>query len=409
MNTKHQLVMWILAACAAVALLIAVLVWQNRQARAHWTSFLMGDPHTGGQLFQRKGCARCHSIGGAGAGRSGPDLGFQLQPKSNINQMVTTMWNHAPAMWEKMRAENISYPVLTAEDTAHLFAFLYTARYVDEPGESERGEALFGSKGCARCHALNGEPKKMGPDLSAVSGLDTPIVWTQAMWNHAPAMQKGMRDVGLSWPKFQDKEMNDLLAYIRKTSGGERHESDMLPADPNHGWRVFQDKSCGACHSIKSEGKAIGPELGPGGQLPHTIVQFAGEMWNHSPEMWRQMKVRGISRPAFEGREMADLIAFLYSLRYFEPAGSSVVGASVFARRRCADCHGPRALGGGQGPRLRGRGQDYTSLALAEALWRHGPQMYERVRKLGYAWPVLGDNELGDLVAFLNSPFDESQ
>lgn len=97
-------------------------------------------------------------------------------------------------------------------------------------------------------------------------------------------------------------------------------------------------------HGLGDKGSDIGPSLGSR-QASLTIAQFSGQMWNHSPEIWRQMKARGIARPAFSGSEMADLIAFLYNFNYFVNAGSSKAGEARFAERGCATCHG--ALGQG--------------------------------------------------------------
>src|ERR1039458_10073353 len=156
-----------------------------RNSPARWSSFLVGDPHEGATLFfETKGCARCHAVNGEG-GNSAPDLGFNRSPQSSVTQIVSAMWNHAPRMWEGMRAKKIAYPDLDHEDMANLFAFLYTARYVDEPGDERRGERLFASKGCVRCHGQQGTASGLAPDLSAMKGVDTPIVWAQTMWNHA--------------------------------------------------------------------------------------------------------------------------------------------------------------------------------------------------------------------------------
>ncbi len=402
-STRRELLTWGSMAVAACTLLIGVLVWQNHATVSRYANFLSGDPHQGARVFERKQCSYCHSIGGTG-GHIAPPLGFQLRPRTDMRELVTAMWNHAPNMWETMRLKKIDYPSLTPEETADLFAFLYTARYVDEPGNTAEGRALFQSKGCVRCHAVRGEGGTRGPELSAISGVDTPIVWAQTMWNHAPAMQAGMNSVGLSWPRFQGEEMNDLLAYIRENSGGARHEQDLLPADPDNGWRVFQQKSCITCHPLKDEKGTVGPYLGANKHTPTTLVQFAGRMWNHSPEMWKAMQARGVARPMFQGREMADLIAFLYGLRYFEPGGSPQMGGSVFMKRGCAECHGADAAGTSRGPSLRRRGTNMTTTSLAQVLWQHGPMMYERARKAGIPWPTLNENDIGDLVAFLNTP-----
>lgn len=403
MGSQRQLLIWVVAAVAACTLLVVVLIWQDKATRARWTVFLMGTPHTGARLFEKKGCVHCHSVNGWG-GRLAPDLGFERPPRSGLNQLITAMWNCAPRMWERIHEERIPYPAIGQQDMTHLFAFLYTARYVDEPGDSARGRVLFQTKSCLRCHALHGEGGSRGPDLAVVAGVDTPIVWTQAMWNHAPAMEAGMKEMGFAWPRFEGSEMNDLLAYIRDSTGGARRESQLLPADPERGAKLFREKSCIHCHAVKSQGGHVGPELGPRRDLPRTLVQFAGLMWNHSPEMWQTMQDRGVPRPSFEGQQMADLIAFLYSLRYFEPEGSPQVGERLFTKRGCNECHGARGEGTHKGPAVRKRGRVSTSIDLATGLWVHGPKMYQATKELGVPWPALVESDVGDLVAFLNSP-----
>ncbi len=404
MISKRQFMIWAVAARAATSLLAGVLVWQHRYTRTRWSTFMVGDPHIGAKLFfDKEGCARCHSVSGAG-GKLAPDLGYARSPDANLTQLVSAMWNHAPRMWERMKLEKIPYPDLCNEEMAHLFAFLYTARYVDEPGNAAKGQLLFESKRCSQCHAVRGAGGNVGPDFSEIGGVDTPLRWTQAMWNHAPSMEAGALRLHIPWPKFEGREMNDLLAYIREVSTGERRETELLPADPGRGWDLFQTKSCLACHSVRGRGGHLGPELGPGRKLPLTITQFAGLMWNHSPDMWQRPEARGIPRPKFEGQEIADLVAFLGSLRLFEPVGSPQIGQTLFTERGCAHCHGALGEGAKNGPALRGRGMSTSAITLATALWDHGPKMFNRTRELGRPWPTLTEDDVGDVVAFLNSP-----
>ena len=404
MHLKHPYLLSGLAALVVFMIFVSVLERGHEYEDTRWANFLVGDPHTGSQIFQQKGCAHCHSVNGVG-GKLAPDLGFQEPPQSGMNQIVTAMWNHAPRMWQRMREEKVSYPQLSYQDIAHLFAYLYTARYVDEPGNESKGEQLFAKKGCIQCHAIHGQGGTVGPDLSSFSDKETPIAWTQAMWDHAPAMQDEAAKRGIAWPKFEGSEMNDMLAYIRSVAGGPRREFELLPADPDRGMQLFQSKSCVVCHAIKGEGGHVGPELGPTQAKPLTIVQFAGSMWNHSPEMWREMKTRNVKRPTFAGREMADLIAYLNSLRYFEAGGSPRVGEMLFVRRGCSNCHGLHGEGTASAPAVRtGGGRTLTSVTLAGELWRHGPTMYERAQQLKLPWPQLSESDIGDLVVFLNTP-----
>lgn len=408
MAGRRELLLWIAAALVASLLLIGILIWRHRTEKEFWSTFLAGDPHAGAHAFREKGCGHCHAVNGVGA-KLAPDLGFQRSGRATLNELVTEMWNHAPKMWRQMEAKKLAYPRFGTREMADLFAYLYTARYADEPGNVTRGMLLFSQKGCVRCHAIDGEGGKLGPDLKELGPVVTPIFWAQAMWNHAPAMQTYMRQLEMGWPHFKGEEMNDLLAYIRLRRAGPHREFDVLPADPRRGWALFRKKACIACHAVRGEGGTGAPDLGAGRPLPPTLTQVAAMMWNHSPEMWAAMQAKGIERPSFEGQEMADLIAFLYSVRYFELAGSPLVGQELFTERACGRCHGVEGQGGEFGPRLRGQRRLLTSVTLAEALWAHGPRMYKRAQELGLGWPILKESDLGHLLAFLNSPPEESR
>lgn len=406
MTIRRELVIWVAAAFGATTLLTAAIIWRQRNDQARWSTFMVGVPHRGAQLFYGSAaCAHCHSINGVG-GDLAPDLGYSETAPDGLNQLVSAMWNHAPRMWERIATEKISYPDLRSEEIAHLFAFLYTVRHVDERGNTEEGQRLFQVKGCARCHAMGGQGGGIGPDLAATQGVDTPIRWTQAMWNHFPAMEKRVEEMHIPWPRFEGREMNDLLAYIRAHCGGERHEAELFPASPERGKKIFETKSCIQCHSVQGKGGHVGPDLGTAERPSLTIVKFAGLMWNHSPDTWRLSQARSISRPKLEGQDIADLVAYFASLQYFEPVGSPAVGEALFAERGCAYCHGNLAQGTHDAPTLRQHGAHATIISLATSLWQHGPKMYERTRKLGRPWPMLDEDDVGDLVAFLNTPPD---
>ncbi len=391
------------AALSTLAVLIIAVAWFHADApRAVATTFLMGDPQQGVALFERKGCSRCHAVNGWG-GQLAPDLSANPGGSRDLDELVPAMWNHAPAMWKRMEQEKVTAAPISENEMASLFAYLYIARYVDEPGDETRGERLFRSKGCVRCHAVDDAGGNIGPDLTRISGVDTPISWASTMWNHAPSMQVQMQRMGIPWPNFTGSEMNDLLAYVREKCGGLRSERQWLPANPYNGWKVFQDKGCIACHGMAGKGGSIGPSLDGNHNLPRTMVAFAGVMWNHSPAMLQAMAERKMKRPSFEGHEMADLMAFLAGLRYFEPRGSPSGGAILFGKRGCANCHGQNAEGTGNGPSLRAQ-RGFGTIALATALWSHGPDMYQRTKSLGLPWPHLEEGDLGDLIAFLSAP-----
>jgi cytochrome c2 len=402
MNIRRQLLFWVIAAVAAVLLLVGILVRQRENVAERWNTFLVGDPRAGAQTFQQKGCGQCHAVLGVGP-KLAPDLALRGAAGANMNDLTTQMWNHAPRMWEQIKRSSVAYPQFTAEDMANLFAYLYVSCYDDESGDVSHGEVLFTQKSCIRCHSIGDTGGHIGPNLRDIGPVVTPIFWSQTMWNHAPSMESHMRDLNITWPRFEGEDMTDLLAFVRQARGGSEMESELLPANPSRGWALFSKKGCIACHSIRGAGGHVGPDLVSDRPLPHNLTQMAGRMWNHSPEMWVAMKAKGIQRPTFAGQEMADLLAFLYSVHYSELGGSPVIGEDLFSERKCSRCHGMDAHGGEIGPNLRKGERLLTPVSLALALWSHGPRMYAKAQELGLGWPTLNEGDLSHLLAFLNS------
>ena len=403
MSVPRKLIIWIVAAILALAVLITIVTRRQQVTTEKWSNFLAGDPRAGALTFQEKGCGQCHAILGSGP-KIGPDLGLLGAAGSSMNGLATQMWNHAPRMWEQIKHSSVPFPQFTAEDMANLFAYLYVTCYDDESGNVTHGEVLFSEKGCIRCHSIAGKGGHVGPDLTEIGPVATPIFWAQTMWNHAPAMEAHMRDLNIPWPQFQGEEMSDLLTYVRQARGGSELESELLPASPSHGWELFRKKGCINCHAIRGSGGNVGPDLGSGRPLPRNLTQMAGRMWNHSPQMLAAMQAKGIERPTFSGKEMADVISFLYSVRYTDMGGSAVIGHDLFTQRKCSQCHGADARGGSVGPNLRSGNRMLTPVSLALALWSHGPHMYEKAQELGLGWPTLSEGDLSHLLAFLNSP-----
>ncbi|MFB3815906.1 MAG: c-type cytochrome [Terriglobales bacterium] len=407
MNLKREVWTWAGLAVAALALLGGILAWQHKRVTVQGAIYLSTDPVAGAQVFKAKGCANCHAAG------AGPD--FAVAPgtrpsRASLPKLVTAMWNHAPRMWDRMTAERVPYPELSYGEMAELVAYLYMSGYIDPAGDPEHGQELFASKGCIRCHSVRGEGKQRGPDLAKSDAITNPMAWTQIMWNHAADMQERLRERGLAWPRFEEDELRDLYAYVRQVDQRPLREYEMTPADPENGWKVFQEKGCIRCHSLTASSKGhIGPDLGPDGEVPPTFFRFAESMLNHFPDMKRASQSQNADLPSFNAREMADVIAFIYSLRYLEPGGSPHVGESVFNWRGCSRCHGDRAEGAKGGPPLRGRGQNFTAVRLASILWRHGARMYQQNQKLGQNWPELEPTDIGNILAFLNSPVEEKR
>ena len=162
------------------------------------------------------------------------------------------------------------------------------------------------------------------------------------------------------------------------------------------------DKGCILCHSVRGEGGRVGPDLAERG-LNWSLTQFAAAMWNKAPAMMKEMKARTISVPRLQAREMADLVAYLYSVRYFADPADARKGRELVTAKGCLGCHSLGATGGKVGPDLaKAKGLDST-VAVIAALWNHGFIMAERAERRQVAWPQFRPEEMAHLVAFLQS------
>lgn len=390
------------ASTRAALLCLLGMVFGGQRLPAQGTAggyfIIPGDVKAGMKTFFDKGCIRCHSVLGEG-GKSAPDLGRAPAGHMSAAELVAAMWNHAPQMWTRMQQEKVTAPAFTRTEMSNLFAFLYSVRSLDEPGDPQRGRQLLAEKRCLECH---GQGKILGrtraPDLREWGSYRNPVSWIQAMWNHGPVMQASMEARGLSWPEFQSNDIADLIAYIRTQAKNPQRHFYLQPPNPEAGKLLFRQKGCANCHSLHSAGRASAPALSSR-SLPRTLGQFAAQMWNHSPAMWASMKAQNVPRPQFSNKEMADLIAFLFVERYFEASGNVQKGKTVFAVKGCPTCHGK----GGLAPDLAAWQGRVSPVDLATAMWNHGPAMLGHMRERQIPWPVFQPGEMMDLMEFLNA------
>lgn len=403
LSGRNQLLFWIPSALIAVALTVAVYMQLRQPFTKQRPLYLVGDSEKGAALFYGdKQCGICHSVNGAG-GRVAPDLSGKRPVPPAMGWLVTVMWNHGPGMWRQIRRKNQPYPQLDSEEMADILAFLYQASNTDHAGDASAGQRVFNEKGCSRCHSVGSAGGKAAPELSAIAAGGDSNAWTGAMLNHAGLMVRPITSTLGQWPQFSGSEMNDLIAYVNPTASGTANNPREITGNAERGWGVFQSK-CMHCHAVRGQGGSLAPGLGPEGDIPLTTAQFASLMWNHAPAMLRLGNESGTPSPQLRGNEMADLLAFLASLRYFEPTGSPLVGERVFAERGCSACHGPKAEGTRSGPNLKAGAKAYTTVSFTAALWRHGPRMIDRAEENSIPWPTLRPTDIGELVSFLNAP-----
>ncbi|RMF94259.1 MAG: hypothetical protein D6736_00320, partial [Nitrospinota bacterium] len=225
----------------------------------------------------------------------------------------------------------------------------------------------------------------------------------QAMWNHGPAMAEKMKSLGIPTPQFQGNEMADLIAYLRTVGTAEIQERVYLPpGNPKKGAELFRQKGCSNCHAVGNEEGKIGPNLSEK-EYRRSLPQIAGIMWNHGPQMWEQVREMGLEWPTFTANEMADLITYLYFLRYLDQPGNRLAGKRLFQEKGCVECHSLQGKGGKIGPDLARSSLLSSPLELATAMWNHAPTMKQVLTEQGKPWPRFQDDEMRDLVEYIRS------
>ena len=388
----------------AVAAVACLLLYSPGAALAQPLFSPSQDPVAGSRVFGAKGCGKCHSINGVG-GKIGPDLGRIPRPRS-FYDLAAAMWNHLPEMAERMRKFGIARPYLDPRETGDLIAFLYTLNYFDPPGNVQAGSRLFTEKKCVACHQVGGAGGVVGPNLDGLAQFGSPILIAAAMWNHGPAMAEAMRVRKIERPTFKDSELLDLIAYLRSTAPPRPAPAEgplyVLPGRSEEGRRLFLDKRCILCHSVGGVGGQVGPDLAERG-LNWSLTQFAAAMWNKAPAMMEAMRAREIAVPQLQAEEMADLVAYLYSVRYFAEPGDPARGRQVLADKGCLGCHSVSGAGGKVASDLaRAKGLDSPGTVIA-ALWNHSFIMEHRAERRKVSWPKLRPEAMADLVAFLQA------
>jgi ubiquinol-cytochrome c reductase cytochrome c subunit len=360
----------------------------------------------GFDVFTKKECGRCHAVRGAG-GNVGPDLARVSGDRSFFG-IGASLWNHVPKMGPKMRESRIDRGRLTPVEASNLIAFLFAAQYAEESGTAGRGEKLFAAK-CAGCHEVGGKGGRIGPALDRVQRANSPVSVAAAMWNHGPAMAGAMKEQRAPRPKLENRELLDIIAYIRTVSQDTGETEQVIPGTPERGRKLFADKQCAACHAVGGKGGRGGPDLGTG-RHHVSLSEFATRMWNHQDGMAELAKTRGITLPTLSGQDMADVLSYLYVSRYFAPAGNAERGRALAKDKGCLGCH---TVGAGAGKHGAG---DFarstvvkTAPGLIAGLWNHSRLMEQATAREGTAWPTLSGQELADLAAYLAGPHTGSR
>jgi mono/diheme cytochrome c family protein len=381
----------------------SVVVPERTAAGAADTQSAFGsgqDPLAGSRVFAAKGCVKCHAISGVG-GAVGPDLA-RIPHARSFYDLATALWNHLPHMAERMQQFGIDRPQLDVGETRDLIAFLYTLNYFDPPGDAEAGRRLFAAKACIACHQVRGTGGTGGPTVDFLRHVGSPMFIAATLWNHGPRMSETMSARGIERPSLTGRELGDLLAFLT-APGPPVSPIYVLPGRPDVGRRLFTEKRCVECHAVGGEGAQVGPDLA-GRDVRRKPLEFAAAMWNKAPGMTAAMQLRGIAVPELRADQMADLVAYLYGLRYFAEPGDVRNGWAVATYKGCLTCHAATGERGRAASDLsRITGLDSPAAVIA-ALWNHAVVVPPHIPGAATSgWPEFRPQEMADLAAMLQA------
>ncbi len=388
------------------AILILPLFWIGWNLIGQDIS-LPQNPIAGKKVFEQKGCVKCHTVQEQG-GKVGPDLCKNLFYGSFL-QLAGIMWNHAPDMYKKANQMGLEIPQFTQHEMAELIAYLCYLHYLGQPGNEFRGRKILERKNCYKCHKIGGYGGEVGPDLSQLEQYVSPLYIAQAMWNHGPQIEEQLKKMDLEFVEFKNDEIIDLTAAIRSLTQPTLVQSEyMLPGDPQKGQQLFESKSCSRCHTVHGKGETMAPDLTEL-SLETSVTGIAGIMWNHGPKMWKLMREKGIPQPKFSGEEMADVIAYIYFIRFSDYSGNPEEGKKVFSDKGCINCHSIGGQGVNVGPDLSELEETISPIDMVQIMWNHAPHMIDKVTEKKLPWPEFKGNEMPDLNAYLQTLIKEKK
>jgi cytochrome c2 len=163
------------------------------------------------------------------------------------------MWNHAPAMWDGDAEKGIRAGDMNGQAAADLFAYFYSARFFELPGDAGRGKKAFTARGCSNCHGLKeGLLPRVRP-VSQWDSLGDSVALTEAMWNHAPTMLAETQLKHQAWPALSAQELTDILVYLRNQPFSAPKPPVFQIGAGTQGEGVFRAKGCAGCHPSVAE------------------------------------------------------------------------------------------------------------------------------------------------------------
>jgi mono/diheme cytochrome c family protein len=343
------------------------------------------DSVRGSQVFAAQGCVQCHALNGVGA-TVGPDLGRLADLGFTPATLAATMWNHAPAMWNAFKQRNLMPAPMDEQQAADLFAFFYSLRFFEEPGDAARGKSLFTTRKCASCHGITDSKAPGARPVQEWTATGNPLELVETALNHSVGMHAEMARNNIKLQPLSGQDLADLLVYVRHAATRPPLPGVFRITSPDDGKMLFETKGCAKCHTPATHFLTTGLR-------GKTLTDLAVDMWNHGLDM-------KLVNETFGRGEMQQIAGYIWLQRALSSDGSASHGARVFTAKKCSVCHDDAASGA---PALTATGASFSGAGMVSVLTRHGPTMLDRMREKKLVWPRFSGNEMSDLIAYLNT------
>ncbi len=279
------------------------------------------------------------------------------------------------------------------------FTFSIIAQDLKLPSNPLDGRIVFEDKGCIFCHSLSGYGGDVGPDLARQKYYGSFLELASIIWNHIPEMDRKFRQLKIERPRFNEREMLDLIYFIYYL----RYLGE--PGSVSSGKKLLSSKGCLNCHKVSGDGNRVAPDFARLKEYASPLY-MAQTMWNHGPSMQEKMKELKMLYPALTGENIADITAYIRQATLTETEikmspGNPSKGKIVFKKKGCFNCHQLNGDDQTSGSNLTNLKLNESVTEIAAKMWNHSPSMIEYMKEESVEYPQFDGNEMADLIAYL--------
>jgi cytochrome c551/c552 len=279
------------------------------------------------------------------------------------------------------------------------FAASIFAQELKLPSNPLDGRIVFEDKGCIFCHSLSGYGGNVGPDLARKKYYGSFLELASIIWNHIPEMDRKFRELKFERPRFNEREMLDLIYFIYYL----RYLGE--PGSVSSGKKLLTSKGCLNCHKVSGEGNRGAPDFARLQEYASPLY-MAQSMWNHGPSMQEKMKELKMTYPALTGENIANITTYIRQVTLTETEikmspGNPSKGKNVFKKKGCFNCHQLNSDDQSSGSNLINLKLNESVTEIAAKMWNHSPSMIEYMKEESVEYPQFDGNEMADLIAYL--------